>query len=559
MEESNIDNWKQIQTKTFTKWVNSKLKKAGFPQIENIFNDLSSGVALANLLASLGKFIPKYNNTPHSRIQKMENLNIILEFIRHLNISLVNIGPEDIVDGDQKLILGLIWTLISKMSMSEVLTSEFLSLREEILAWAQRVTSCYEHVKIENLTVDWQNGIAFNAIVHRFRPNLVPDFFSLVPSESIKNCDKIFKTAEDHLDIPRLFDPEDIVDVVKPDEKSILTYLSQFYLKFLSEEAHMNAKNNLSNLFKGVNYSLEARNSYETLARAFLEKKKAFDNKSSLISLELNKLCKELKELEAANSELISDSVKLGFVLDNINDVSKTFGLKKFIPHGELAIDNLNMEYLNTDSLFDLAVINQTLEQFYNPEAKEIEKIMRLSKDIYLNSIQEEQIQSAVSNSVKYTNFSTESKQKSFETIKHMLDEKVKKSELLINLKENTQQLIKKARKMFSSKDIKKTGFIACSEFIKILRALGLESLNLSKKYGNGDDQVSLESLEQEVTALSMFKLSKDQIKQSFEYISNDLCVKVNDISPEYPFKGLNGILKDNGMLAYDSLINLFE
>lgn len=559
MEETNLDNWKQIQTKTFTKWVNSKLKKADFPSIENLFSDLSSGIALVNLLAALGKIVPKYNKSPNSRIQKMENMNIILEFIRSQNISLVNIGPEDIVDGDQKLILGLIWTLISKLSMSEIFTREFLSLREEVLAWAQRVTSCYNHFKIQNLTVDWQDGIAFSAIVHRFRPNLIPHFFSINPEEGIKNCEAIFKLAEEKLDIPRLFDPEDIVDVLKPDEKSILTYLSQFYLKFLSEEAIMNSKNNLSNLFKGVNYAIEAKNSYETLAKTFLEKKKVLLSKSSVICEITSKLSEELKRLEKLNSELITDSVQLSLILDNINDVNMTFGLKRYVPAPEIAIENTTISYLPVDTLFNLSEITQSLEQFYNSEAKEIEIAMKVSRDIYLCSNKDDQVQSLLSNPFKEQSFSVKSKQKAFDTMKSMLDEKTKKSELFVDLKKNCQKLISNGRKLFIAKDLKNVGFITRSEFVKILRSLGLETLNLSRKYGDNSDLVSMECLEQEITNLSMFKLPKELIKQSFENCSGDLAVKINEIIPETPMKGLNTIAQKEGIVSYDSIASLFE
>ena len=514
MEENNLDNWKQIQTKTFKKWVNSKLKKAGFQTIENIFTDLSSGIALVNLLASLGKLIHRYNKTPNSRIQKMENMNIILEFIRSLNISLVNIGPEDIVDGDQKLILGLVWTLISKLSMAEAFSSEFISLREEVLLWAQRVTSCYSHFKIENLTVDWQDGIAFSAIVHRFRPNLVPNFFSLDPSEGIKNCEAIFKLSEEKLDIPRLFDPEDIVDVVKPDEKSILTYLSQFYLKFLSEEAIMNSKNNLSSLFKGINYSIEARNSYETQVKAFLEKKKILLSKSSVICEIMVKLTEELTKLEKLNSELVSDSVQLSLILSNVNEVNRTFGLKEYVPSPELSIENTDISYLPVDTLFNFNEIKQSIELFNNSESKEIEKAMKLSRDIYLCDNRDKQIESILTNSFKEQTFTTKSKQKAFDTIKGMFDEKTKKTELFVDLKKNCEKLIVNGKKLFNSKDLRKSGFIARSEFLKILRSLGLETLNLSKKSGNNDDLISMECLEHEITNLSMFKLSKELVKQ---------------------------------------------
>lgn len=111
---------------------------------------------------------------------------------------------------------------------------------------------------MKNLTTDWPDGIAFHAILHRFCPKLVTDCYSLKSSE--KSCKKLFKISVEYLDLPRLFDAEDMVEVLKPDKKSILNYLFQFYLKFTAEETKLKAKNSISNVLKGINYSYEARN-----------------------------------------------------------------------------------------------------------------------------------------------------------------------------------------------------------------------------------------------------------------------------------------------------------
>lgn len=46
------------------------------------------------------------------RVHQLQNIQIALNYIRFRKVKLVNIRPEDIVDGNRKLILGLIWTII---------------------------------------------------------------------------------------------------------------------------------------------------------------------------------------------------------------------------------------------------------------------------------------------------------------------------------------------------------------------------------------------------------------------------------------------------------------
>jgi len=72
------------------------------------------------------------------RIQKAENVNKALEFINSRGVKLTNIGPEgkthllpayyvlirasltDIIDGNLKLILGMIWTLILRFTIADI-------------------------------------------------------------------------------------------------------------------------------------------------------------------------------------------------------------------------------------------------------------------------------------------------------------------------------------------------------------------------------------------------------------------------------------------------------
>jgi len=102
--------------------------------------------------------------------------------------------------------------------------------------WARRVTDGYPNVKITNMSSSWKDGLAFCAIVHRFRPDLI-DFTSLDPQHIERNCSTIFTLAETELGIPSLLDPADMAECKSPDRLSILTYLSEFYHKFKAEKS----------------------------------------------------------------------------------------------------------------------------------------------------------------------------------------------------------------------------------------------------------------------------------------------------------------------------------
>ena len=108
---------------------------------------------------SLGRYASK----PKLRVQRFENVNTCLIFIKSRGIQLTNIGAEDVVDGNRKIILGLIWTLILRFTISDI-GVEGLTAKEGLLLWCQRKTACYDEVEVRDFDKSWNDGLALYVI-----------------------------------------------------------------------------------------------------------------------------------------------------------------------------------------------------------------------------------------------------------------------------------------------------------------------------------------------------------------------------------------------------------
>uniref|UniRef100_A0A8C3EI66 Spectrin repeat containing nuclear envelope protein 2 n=1 Tax=Corvus moneduloides TaxID=1196302 RepID=A0A8C3EI66_CORMO len=237
--------------------------------VSDLYTDIQQGHLLLDLLEVLsGQHLPREKG--FNTFQCRSNIENALTFLKSRSLKLINIHVADIIEGKPSIVLGLIWTIIfhfhieelartlactynqpsldcssavdssPKASRSAKKSAKIkerwkMSATKALLLWAKEQCSLHGSVSVTDFKSSWRSGLAFLAIIQTLRPGLV-DLEKAKARSNKENLKEAFRIAELELNIPRLLEPED-VDIVNPDEKSIMTYVAQFlqYSKNLPE------------------------------------------------------------------------------------------------------------------------------------------------------------------------------------------------------------------------------------------------------------------------------------------------------------------------------------
>ncbi|WVR05610.1 hypothetical protein IAU60_002632 [Kwoniella sp. DSM 27419] len=369
--------WADIQARTFCKWLNKQLESQGLNPMTDLVKDFSNGVKLIQEIMS-EETLGRYVKSPTMRVQKAENAAKALNFIRNKGIKLTNIGPEDIVDGNLKLILGMIWTLILRFTIASI-TEEGLSAKDGLLLWCQRKTSPYApDVDVQNFKRSFADGLALCALIHRHRPELL-DYHALDKTDKRTNTELAFRVAEEQLGIPRLLEVKDLCDVEVPDERSVMTYVAEFFHKFSSEDKAETGARRVEKFVELMQGLWINKNDFERRMSVLLEALQTTQQEWSNVA-QATTYPEAIKHLANFNDykktskrDWVKERQELAALYSNIQTKVKTYALKPWEPRNGLQLENLDQRWTG------FLIAEATRSRAINANIRDIKEALRKS------------------------------------------------------------------------------------------------------------------------------------------------------------------------------------
>ena len=222
--------------------------------ISNLLEDLSDGTVLSQLLQELsGEKMPRLKPGT-MRIQKLANLNTVFTFLRNY-VKLVDIGPQDVLDGNETRVLGMLWSIISVFSIRSVnLTMPGVrhmgDLKNRLIMWGQKNAEAKSSngCIIPASIIEMGTGQVLLAILSTAAPNKIP----YAPERTeIGTLRKAVKLAREVFNVPPMLDPEANPNA-RNIEKIVVMYLTELYLA-------------LPNVGKGINTTTSSSPQHRSL------------------------------------------------------------------------------------------------------------------------------------------------------------------------------------------------------------------------------------------------------------------------------------------------------
>ncbi|CAI5747396.1 unnamed protein product [Peronospora destructor] len=234
-----LHSYSEEETVAFTEHINNTLQAdkdvASLMPISvdaGLFRAVCDGVVLCKLI---NKAVPEtideraLNFVKRAKelnvYQKTENQNLCINAAKSIGCSVVNIGPDDLIEGKPILVLGLVWQII-KIQLTSTINlknhpelmrllldgetlEEFMKLPPDqiLLRWMNYHLKAAGHPKnVTNFSTDVQDANAYNVLLHHIAPQHCDLCTESIPEERATH---VIKSAR-RLEVETFIKPRDI-------------------------------------------------------------------------------------------------------------------------------------------------------------------------------------------------------------------------------------------------------------------------------------------------------------------------------------------------------------
>ena len=216
------------------------------------------------------------------------------------------------------------------------------------------------------------------ALLDIHRPDLI-DYDSLDKSDHRGNMELAFDIASKEIGIPLLLDVEDVCDVTKPDERSLMTYIAYWFHAFSQMEKVENAGRRVEKFVQNMQGAWEMQNNFEARMRKLLEQirqqKRTWE--SSTFHGTYADAKDQLRMFTAykrqQKREWISEKNELNALLGNIKTKMGTYRLRPYSPPRELGLEALDHDWAS------LMTAERGRSQRINEAIRDIKNALRKS------------------------------------------------------------------------------------------------------------------------------------------------------------------------------------
>lgn len=187
------------------------------------------------------------------------------------------------------------------------------------------------------------------ALLDIHRPDLL-DYDKLDKEDHRGNMKLAFDLAKS-IGIPDLLDVEDVCDVAKPDERSLMTYIAYWFHAFSQLEKVENAGRRVEKFVQNMQGAWGMQNSFEERMRKLLAE--LVDKRLSWETSKFEGTYTDAKEqLQVFNNYRreqkrlwVAEKSELATLLGNIKTKMGTYRLRPYIPPAELSLEALDREW----------------------------------------------------------------------------------------------------------------------------------------------------------------------------------------------------------------------